>query len=65
MHSDPHEEDIFLMRGNARLKLKDYAGAVADYTKSIEVNPNSECFGSPARTNLDIALKLIRESEKK
>ena len=27
-------------RGNSKAKAKDYYGAIADYTKAIEINPN-------------------------
>src|SRR5690349_12082379 len=31
----------FIVRGNARLELEEYAGAIADFTKAIEFNPRS------------------------
>ena len=27
-------------RGSAKVSLKDYYGAISDYTKAIEINPN-------------------------
>lgn len=66
LHSDPQEEDLFYWRGVARHELKDYAGAIADYRKSLQLNPGSKWGnGLSARTNLDIALKQLHESEKK
>ena len=32
-------EDYF-NRGNAKVKLQDYYGAIADFNKAIELNPN-------------------------
>jgi tetratricopeptide (TPR) repeat protein len=40
----------YLIRGNARLELEEYAEAVADYTKAIDLNPRSySAYGGRAR----------------
>jgi serine/threonine-protein kinase len=66
LHTDPHEEDLFYWRGNARMELKDFDGALGDYTKSLALSTNTD-WGSAAdaRTNIDIARKLLLESKTK
>ena len=32
--------EYYYNRGNAKYDLQDYDGAIADYTKAIELNPN-------------------------
>ena len=47
---DPTLPLSFIIRGNARLELKEYAEAVADFTKAIELNPRSySAYGNRAR----------------
>ena len=66
LQNDPNEEDIFFWRGNVKHELKDYAGAIADYSRSIELNTNSGwALALPARTNLDTARKQLLELKKK
>jgi tetratricopeptide (TPR) repeat protein len=62
IHSDPHEDDIFFWRGNARLQLKDYNGSIADFSKCLELNPNSES-SHVVMTNLATARELLRQSK--
>jgi tetratricopeptide (TPR) repeat protein len=38
---EPRTAREFFNRGNARKKVKDYPGAIADYTRSIELNPRA------------------------
>ncbi|HMD55274.1 MAG TPA: tetratricopeptide repeat protein, partial [Phycisphaerae bacterium] len=65
LHSDPHEEDFYCMRGFARHELNDYAGAIADYNKALELNTNAAWGSLPfARTNLFLAQKMLLESKK-
>jgi tetratricopeptide (TPR) repeat protein len=65
LHSDPHEEDIYFWRGFARHKLKDYAGAIDDYKKSLQLNPSIDWDNAMmVRTNIDIALKQLQEFQK-
>ncbi|MEJ0088484.1 MAG: tetratricopeptide repeat protein [Limisphaerales bacterium] len=64
IHTDPNEEDIYLWRGNARMELQDYAGAITDYQKALELSPRHIGFQSTI-TNLAIAQKLLSKSEKK
>ena len=33
-------EEAYFGRGQAKFYLKDYYGAIADYTKAIDINPN-------------------------
>jgi serine/threonine-protein kinase len=40
-HNDPNEWDIYLKRGNAKFSLNDFEGAMADYNKTIEINPTN------------------------
>ena len=65
MHSDPQEEDIYCWRGNARMELKDYIGAIADYEKALALNTNTD-WGNAfyIKTNLVLARKLLGESKK-
>ena len=37
--ADAQSADDYLKRGNAKSDLKDYQGAIADYSKAIEINP--------------------------
>jgi tetratricopeptide (TPR) repeat protein len=62
-HSDPHAADIFYWRGNARLQLGDYRGAVDDYTEAVKLGPAAWC-ASDLQTNLTTALKALHESER-
>jgi tetratricopeptide (TPR) repeat protein len=39
--SDVNEKDIYLWRGNAKFKLSDFSGAVADYTSSLNRDPKN------------------------
>jgi len=34
------EAEEYYARGIAKVKLKDYLGAIADYTRAIELDPN-------------------------
>jgi tetratricopeptide (TPR) repeat protein len=34
-------EDEYFISGDAKFKLEDYRGAIADYTKAIEIDPKS------------------------
>ena len=38
---DPHDSDNYYFRGRVKEELKDYKGAIEDYTKAIELIPNS------------------------
>jgi tetratricopeptide (TPR) repeat protein len=60
LHTDSQEDDIFFARASAKMQLKDFAGAAADYTKTIELNPKYNL----ARTNLAIAQKALFDSKK-
>ena len=37
---NPNYANAYNNRGNARLQLKDYQGALSDSNKAIEINPN-------------------------
>ncbi len=37
--ADPNNKRVWMNRGTAKSSLKDYNGAIADYTYSIEINP--------------------------
>ena len=39
---NPFFEDIYYYRGNSKFKLYDYIGAIDDYSRSIELNPNNK-----------------------
>ena len=60
LHTDPREDDIFFCRGNAKADLKDFVGAIADYNKALQINPNYALV----RTNLAIARDALRASKK-
>ncbi len=37
----------YFNRGNAKYELEDYRGAIADYSKAIEINPNdADAYGN-------------------
>jgi tetratricopeptide (TPR) repeat protein len=38
---DPNNANAYYKRGNSKFDLKDYNGAIADYTKAIELDPNN------------------------
>ena len=45
MEINPKDADAYYNRGIAKGDLKDYYGAISDYTKAIEINPNdSRCL---------------------
>jgi tetratricopeptide (TPR) repeat protein len=52
---DPNDAIAYNNRGNAKEKLKDYYGAIADYNKAIELDPND----AAAYVNRGIAKELI------
>jgi tetratricopeptide (TPR) repeat protein len=58
LHSDPQEDDIFFARGDAEMQLKDFAKAVADFSKTIELNPGYTL----AQSNLISAQKALKAS---
>ena len=37
-------DSSYYHRGNAKIKLKDFQGAIDDYTKAIGINPNNASF---------------------
>ena len=39
MEIDPNNATVYNNRGNAKFDLKDYYGAIPDYSKAIEINP--------------------------
>ncbi len=63
IHTDPNEEDIHVWRGNARLELGDYAGAIAYYQKDLKINQKHSDFLSTIK-NLAMAKKLLNEAAK-
>lgn len=66
LHNDPNEEDLYLWRGNARMSLGDFPGAIADYRKALQMGTNANWRGaSDARTNIVIAEKFLLEAKKK
>jgi tetratricopeptide (TPR) repeat protein len=66
LDNDPNEEDLYQWRGNARMALGDYPGAVADYRKALRVGTNANWRGaSDTRTNIVIAERLLLEAKKK
>jgi serine/threonine-protein kinase len=65
LHNDPNEAELYQWRGNARMTLRDYSGAVADYTKALQLSTNSNWRGaSETRTNIVIAERLLLEAKK-
>jgi tetratricopeptide (TPR) repeat protein len=42
MNIDWMEFEPLYLRGNAKYKLKDYRGAIEDFTKVIEMNPSAD-----------------------
>ena len=47
----------YVNRGNSKYRLRDYQGAIADYNKPIQIDPQ---FASAYR-NLNIAKELIND----
>ena len=39
---NPQEDMAYFFRGNLRVRSGDLAGAAADYSKAIEINPDNE-----------------------
>ena len=39
--SQDYDDNAYLKRGMSKDDLKDYKGAIEDYTKAIEINPNN------------------------
>ena len=35
----PRDAEVYYNRGNTKIHIKDYQGAISDYTKAIEINP--------------------------
>jgi len=66
LHTDPQPEDVYFMRGCVKQQLKDFPGAIADYSKALELNPSSDWSNAVlAKTNLELARKLMLDSQKK
>ena len=42
LSAETNNYQFFYERGNEKLKNKNYKGAIADYTKAIEINPANE-----------------------
>jgi tetratricopeptide (TPR) repeat protein len=40
LSAQSNDASDYLNRGNSKYALKDYSGAIADYTKAIEIDPN-------------------------
>lgn len=43
---DPKNASVFYNLGNAKSKLQDYKGAIEDFTKSIELYPDSDAYNN-------------------
>jgi tetratricopeptide (TPR) repeat protein len=66
LHNDPNEEDLYQWRGNARMALGDYSGAIADYRRALQMGANANWRGaSDTRTNIVIAERFLRETKRK
>lgn len=66
LHNDPNEADLYQWRGNARMTLRDYPSAIADYKKALQLSTNANWRGaSDTRTNIVIAERLLLEAKKK
>ena len=51
--------DEYFNRANDKAKLQDYRGAIADYSKAIELNPNN----GKAYYNRGISKKMLKDKE--
>ncbi|MDQ1637198.1 MAG: polyhydroxybutyrate depolymerase [Pyrinomonadaceae bacterium] len=56
--SDPNTADAYNNRGVAYLALKDYAPALADFSRSIELNPTSDAYNN--RGNIYFSQKQFK-----
>jgi tetratricopeptide (TPR) repeat protein len=57
---DPNAQDAYNNRGVAYLALKDYAAALADFSRSIELGPTSDAYNN--RGNIYFAQKQFKEA---
>lgn len=57
---DPNAQDAYNNRGAAYLGLKDYAAALADFSRSIELGPTWETYNN--RGNIYFAQKQFKEA---
>lgn len=66
LHNDPNEEDLYLWRGNARMSLRHFPGAIADYRKALQLGTNANWRGAAdARTNIVVAETFLHETKTK
>jgi tetratricopeptide (TPR) repeat protein len=50
-----YDYKLYFIRGNAKIELEDYRGAIADYNKSIEIDPNdSETFRNRGNAKIEL-----------
>jgi len=57
---DPNRQDAYNNRGVAYLALKEYAAALADFSRSIELGPTSEAYNN--RGNIYFSQKQFKEA---
>jgi tetratricopeptide (TPR) repeat protein len=43
---EPEDATTYYNRGNSKSRLQDFRGAIADFTKSIELNPSSDAYNN-------------------
>lgn len=62
--AEPQSAEDYVERGKAKLEAKDYEGAMVEYTRAIELNPESyEAFEGRAYVN-SVILKALAEKKK-
>lgn len=49
--SEPNNDQIYYLRGNAYRKLGDWQHAINNYLQAIEINPNSPASGAYQMAN--------------
>ena len=40
IYLDPNDSCLYYLRGNEKMKIKDYAGAIEEYNHALELNPD-------------------------
>ena len=67
VNSQP-QADQLLISGNKKFKQKDYAGAIADFSKSIELSPRAAVYHNrgmsyASEKNYEKAVAIIKDAE--
>src|SRR3546814_18556710 len=61
--SYPNDKNAYFKRGNAKINLEDHRGAIQDYTKAIEIDPNyAASFNNRSEEHTSELQSLMRNS---